>query len=90
MNASISLDNSLLTVTNLNNYDWHDVNLALNDTYKLHASVIKGSNGYRVMITQFTSSDGATFNPANTKALKLTISCKNIDGLRLTWAGNIK
>jgi hypothetical protein len=86
LNASVQYDEVQLTITNLDDSSWRQVDMFINSNYELRTSVLEAHQTYTVGVGQFAKSDGTRFNPFATKVLTVTVSA-NTDLGDGDWTG---
>jgi len=75
LNSKLKFDGLEFTITNLDNFDYENVVLILNDDYEYNADLIASGKTYSVGILQFSNDDDDRFT-FNKKPKELKMTCK--------------
>ena len=88
--ASVDFTGTKFVIINLNDFDWTNVKLRINDKYVFKTQRIKTYETCTVDAMQFSKvSDRARFNPLLTKPQEFSISCDTPEGSG-HWYGGMK
>lgn len=76
LKANMSFTGTQFVITNLDEMNWTDVKIEVNEEFTLNVDLIEAGNIYTVGAGQFAKEDGTRFNPFTMKPRKLSIIAK--------------
>lgn len=75
LNAEVKFNQVAFQITNKEDHAWTDCRLKLNSKYEYSTDAVIPQDPLIIPFSEFTKGEGTRFNPYDTKAQNLSISC---------------
>lgn len=77
LTAGVIFSNQSFSVSNRDQFDWHNCDFDLNDDYRLKAPIVRANEVLHVSARNFAKRDGERFNPVRFKPQQFFIYCRD-------------
>jgi len=87
LNAKVNFNAEGLTITNVDGFDWSNINVKVNSQYELHLERLRAGASLSLDPTSLSRKDGLRFQPHLVKVKDVILSADMPEGVRRHYIG---